>query len=80
MKYAKKPNQLYPFLLAVTRATNRIQVIALKNKSFDSLYNALTLLKDDLHFSHIKVILSDKESGFVSGKISISFVIFFIFL
>lgn len=68
MKYAKKPNQLYMFLLAVTRATNYVKVIPVKNKTFDCLYNALTLLKADKHFSHIRVILSDRESSFASGN------------
>ena len=67
MKFAKKPNQLYVFMLAVTRATNRVKVIPLKNKLFETLYSALTLLKKDPHFAHVRTILSDKESALLSG-------------
>ena len=48
------------FLLAVCRQNNYTTVIPLKNKTFDSLYEALTILIKNKHFAHITTILSDK--------------------
>ena len=64
----KKTKSLYPFLLAVNRGNNYVKVIPLKNKKFDSLFEALSELKKDINFSHIQTVLSDKESAFNTGK------------
>lgn len=55
-------------MIAVCRFNNRTKVIPLRNKSFESLFSALQILKSDQHFAHIKTILSDKESALKSGK------------
>ena len=56
------------FLVAVIRQNGFSNIIPLANKKFDTLFAALTKLKNTKEFSHINTILSDQESGFHSGK------------
>ena len=67
MKYSAK-NKLYTFLIATNRGNNYTTVLPLKNKKFDTLFSAIETLQKNKHFSHIKTILSDKESGFRSKR------------